>query len=149
MKKIIFILVILAVLLFSGCDAMLEVFYPEFADDYNDTNKISDISYSLSPFHYGVLVGSGEPLQLKLVSNNGAVGDAAILPPINFYGQNGWWTYFFDTTVNYDAYFWCDVDGSSTLNSGDLYSTNPMNIDFTDGSSYKPFELGPIEFTTF
>lgn len=148
MKKIIFVIVILAVLLFSGCDAMLEVFYPEFADDFNDTNRIFDISYSLSAFHYGVLVGSGKPLQLKLVTNGNPADAVPLFSPENFYDPSGWWTYFFDTNVDYDAWLWCDVNGDDILNGGDFRSAVPIKIDFTDGSTYKNADLGPTDFVT-
>ncbi len=138
MKKIIFVLVILAVLLFSGCDAMLEVFYPEFADEYSG-NNIFDVDYALSDFHYGVLVGSGQPLMISLYysGDDPMTGDTA-LETVHFYDRAGLWTFFPDDQ-SYDVWIWCDVNNNDIVDTGDFRTTTPVNIDFigTDGYGYE------------
>jgi len=138
MKKIFFILIILAVLLLAGCDAMLESFYPEFADNFDGSNVV-DIEYQLSDFHYGVLVGSNQPLLISIyaVGEDPMTGDTP-LSTIDFYDKSGWWTFYVDNQ-NYDIWLWCDVDNNSAVNTGDIKSKLPININFTgtDGYNYK------------
>ncbi len=145
MKKIIFVLVILAILLFSGCDEMLEVFYPEFADDY-DGNNVFDIDYKLGDFHYGVLVGSGQPLLISMynVGDNPMDGDTAI-ETIHFYDKAGLWTFFPDDK-SYDVWIWCDVNNDDTVNAGDFRTTSPVNIDFEGSEGYDYEYVDPSSF---
>ena len=134
MKKIIFILVILAVLLFSGCDAMLEVFYPELKEDFSDSNNIFDIEYQIGDYHRGVMDTAGQPIMMSIYEQGfDPYNEDEPLDTIYFYDDYGLWTFFVDN-MNYDVWIWCNVDGSEnllgtpTVTTDDFITMDPIVI---------------------
>ena len=120
MKKIIFILIILAVLLFSGCDAMLEVFYPEYADD-NQITVYVDITTTEA-----VLLGySGDyPLNVEIYKttedpfNNSPIRKIELMNRFDHYRCD-----FLVSTGIYDLWIWQDTNNSGGLNGSDFILT--------------------------
>lgn len=134
MKKIIFILIILAVLLFSGCDAMLEVFYPEFADDFNGTNNIFAVELYLTAadiFAYGYM--GHLPLRVELYNNGfDPSSPAQKIDGIEVYAEYSFYYEFFITTGHYDLWIWQDLDANG-FDAGDFVqqvTVPPPNYNF-------------------
>ena len=143
MKKIIFILVILAVLLLSGCDEMLEFFYPDFAEEFNGNNVV-DIEYDIGDYLHGHLDSSEQPLMMSIYNNEEGPGNTA-LGTINFYDKTGWGTFDVDDG-HYDIWIWNDANDNNTLDSGDFSTIIEIDVNFegTDGYMYK--EKNPEDF---
>ncbi len=153
MKKTVLITIILtALLLLSGCDAMLEIFYPEFADNY-DGNLVLDINYTISDFHYGVLTGSDQPIKMIIYypgdspysGADPAFFDYQENPKIS-YEQSDWFTSYLDLNSDYDIWLWCDHDDDGSVSSGDFITKNPIEIISSDEGDYKYVELIPEDF---
>ena len=150
MKKMIFILVILAVLLLSGCDEMLEFFYPDFAEEFNGNNVV-DIEYDIGDYLHGHLDSSEQPLMMSIYHDGqGPFGGDTALATIYFYDRTGWGTFYIDDG-NYDIWIWNDADDSKALSSGDFNTIIEIDVNFngTDGYQYEykdqnDFELQPI-----
>lgn len=142
MKKIIFILIILAVLLFSGCDAMLEVFYPEFAEDFNGTNNLFAVEYyydanDMLTNGYNTL----RPLKVELYHTGEIPGANTPVKTIEVWGEYSYYYEFFVPTGNYDVWIWQDSDPTPNgLDTGDFVLladiTTPPNHNFTGGEEY-------------
>lgn len=128
MKKIIFILVILAVLLFSGCDAMLEVFYPELTDEildnFNENNNTLVINYSYNAYHmnnYGY--DTNIPLKLELYDRDEgdtpASGDKPVRS-VKIFGKSVYSHEFHVPAGNYNIWIWQDKYDDGWVGSGDF-----------------------------
>ncbi len=142
MKKIILILTVLTVLLFTGCDDMLEVFYPEFADDFNGTNNVVAVEYY---YNATDMLNNGyntlEPLKMELyVSGEDPVSSYPVAS-IDVWGEYSYYFEFFVPQGDYDVWIWQDSDISGTLNTDDfvlydnIYGTTP-GYSFMGGDEY-------------
>ncbi len=122
MKKITFTVVILAfLLLFSGCDAMLEIFYPEFAEENNVTINISISASDILTLGYS----NTKPLLVELYTSgeNPDIASGGIATPIRsmpVFNEPEYTCYFFVPAGTYDIWIWQDTDGSGGLNSNDF-----------------------------
>jgi len=116
MKKIIFILAILAVLLLSGCDAMLESFYPEFADDNEVTINISITAGDISAFGYN----TNKPLYIELYTNGENPATNSPVRSIKIYNKFDYTAKLYVSEGTYDIYIWQDSNDSGNYNGGDF-----------------------------
>ena len=122
MKKIIFVLVILAVLLFSGCDAMLEVFYPEFADDFSETNNLFAVEYYYSQDDMSnYLFNTSKPLKIELYKHGETPEADEPFDSIEVLGEYSYYYEFFVPAGYYDVWIWQDSDITNNgLDFGDF-----------------------------
>ncbi len=129
MKKIILILTVLTVLLFTGCDDMLEVFYPEFADDYNSTNNILGVEYyyTVNDIITNNTFNSLKPLMMELY-NNGETPEFDIpVASIEVWGEYSYYFEFFVPQGSYDVWIWQDTNESGQFDSGDFVLDDDIN----------------------
>lgn len=125
MKKIILILVILAVLLFSGCDGMLEVFYPELTDEilenYSEENNFLTIEYLIDSATLSTLYDSSIPVKMEIYLNNESPNSGNIpFRTISIYGEYWYKHEFFVPAGNYDIWIWQDGNGDGGIDNGDF-----------------------------
>ena len=143
MKKIIFVFVILAVLLFSGCDAMLEVFYPEFADDFEGNNVLT-VDMLFSPLAESILDATPNiPLKVQVYyavdtpgTNQPVVAknvNVSVIDPSKTISLE-----FFLAAGTYQVFIWQDK-GAAGLTSGDFVQIDylaPRQFTFTGTEGY-------------
>ncbi len=123
MKKTILLMVIsTALLLLSGCDAMLEVFYPEYKDNY-DGNNILTVEYSLNNLTAQEIIDldlNNNPLKVELYQEgNTPVSDQPV-HTIEVFGEASYWYDFSVSSGSFDVWIWQDSDKNGSLESGDF-----------------------------
>ncbi|MDA3937996.1 MAG: hypothetical protein PF693_01625 [Spirochaetia bacterium] len=132
MKKIFFILIILAVLLFSGCDAMLEVFYPEYADDNVVNITISITTGDISNFSYD----TNDPLLVELYAAGETPNLNSPFRSIEVYNKfDNYLCPLFVPEGSYDIWIWQDDNNDGNIDTGEFVLNSdiasPPNIIFT------------------
>ena len=140
MKKIIFILVIFAVLLFSGCDAMLEVFYPEFG-----AKNVLAVEYYYSSqdmIDNGYIIGN--PLKIELYSpGDSPDGSSTPVRSVEIFDEASYYHEFFVPAGSYDIWIWQDNDDDGNLQNGNGFvlspdiNTTPPNYNFSGDEEYR------------
>ncbi|MCF6335441.1 MAG: hypothetical protein L3J12_06845 [Spirochaetales bacterium] len=143
MKKIILILTVLAVLLFSGCDDMLEVFYPEFADNFNGTNNIIAVEYY---YNATDMLANGyntlEPLKIEIYKSGETPSNSTPFDYIEVWGEYSYYYEFFVPQGDYDVWIWQDSDVTPNgYDSGDFILNDNINgitptYSFVGGDEY-------------
>jgi len=133
MKKITLIIIILTVLfIFSGCDAMLEFFYPEYADD-NAVNITITITASDMGTNSYDTDGS---LLVELYT----VGDSPVsdIPVRSVEVYNAFDNYLCSLYVpagTYEIWLWQDKNQNGNIDSGefvlDADTTSPPGVTFS------------------
>jgi len=156
MKKTIFLALIAAVLLLlSGCDAMLEAFYPEYADNYDNYNVLT-VEYDLNKLTtqdiLDLNLDLNKPIKVEIYhSGDTPVADPGIESPVDSIEVSGEASYWFDFYLpagSYDVWIWQDSDTSGSLDSGDfvlLDDTNPgtvPNFVFNDSTGQYEYYYG-------
>lgn len=123
MKKTIFlVLAAAALLLFSGCDAMLEAFYPEYADNY-DNNNVLTVEYDLNSLTAQEIINldlNNKPIKVELyISGQTPTADTPV-DSIEVYGKASYWFDFYVPAGSYDIWIWQDSAGAVGLDNGDF-----------------------------
>ena len=143
MKKIILILVIFAVLLFSGCDAMLEVFYPEFADDF-DGNNVLWVDAYFSQFQIDILDNyPNNPVRFEIYTDIQAPGSdnpvaytnvsVSAISSLTTIGKE-----FFLADGSYQIFIWQDNNGVGlTGGDNDVYLNPIQNVTLVGSDEYE------------
>ena len=134
MKKIIFTVIILAVLLlFSGCDAMLEFFYPEFADGNSITIDISISSSDITDHSYDKNI----PLYVELYTTGDSPDGDIPFRSIELFNEFDTSTTLFVPEGSYDIWIWQDDNQNGVISPGlgeftlwDNANTNTPTITF-------------------
>ena len=128
MKKITFTIIVLAVLLLlSGCDEMLEFFYPEYADDnqltvYIDITTMDAVLYSYS----GI-----KPLNVEIYETGKTPGANLPVQKIELMNQfDHFRCDFLLSDGSYDIWIWQDSNNSGGLNAGDFILNETPDITF-------------------
>ena len=143
MKKIFFILIILAVLLLSGCDAMLEAFYPEFADNFDGSNNVFAVEYNYTAddmLTNGYQIGT--PLKVELYRTGETPnGTNQPIASIEVYDEYSYYYEFFVPSGSYDVWIWQDNYNNGVLGAGDFVlspdiNAIPPNYNFTGSEEY-------------
>jgi len=142
MKKIIFILAILAVLLLSGCDAMLESFYPEFADGNTITINITITDQNKIDFSYDQNI----PLFVELYTSGETPEADTPFRSVELFNEFNTTNTFFVPEGSYDIWIWQDdnQDGKITGSLGEFVlaannSTSP-NIAFSGTTGKETYD---------
>ena len=159
MKKTIFFAILTAAfILLSGCDAMLEVFYPEYADNY-DNNNVLTVEYDLSKLSSQEIVDldlNHNPIKVEIfIKGKSPVSDLPVAS-IDVYGEVSYWFDFYVTSGSYDVWIWQDGDGDGDgdgiLDNGEFVlkedKSTPPNFTFYDDSGEYHYYCGD-EWATF
>jgi hypothetical protein len=126
MKKIIFILIIIAVLLFSGCDAMLEFFYPDFAAENEVTVNVTITISDITLYNYNTTI----PLYIELYKSGETPSANTPVRSILKYNEFGFSTTLFVPEGSYDLYIWqdSDLDGGYSITDFRLDGAVPSKV---------------------
>ena len=132
MKKTIFILAILTVLLFTGCDAMLEIFYPELTDSNEVTIIISITTTDISNYGYN----TNKPLYIELYKTGENPTSNTPVKSVKIYNQFDYTATISVSEGTFDVYIWQDSDDGGSYGGMDFtLSTVPSKtLTGTDNS---------------
>ena len=141
MKKTIFILILAAAfILLSGCDAMLEVFYPEYADNY-DNNNVLTVEYNLDTLSSQEIVDlnlNDNPIKVEIFNMGESPVSDLPVASIDVYGEVSYWFDFYVTSGSYDVWIWQDGNGNENWDTGEFVleadTTDPPSFTFNDDS---------------
>ena len=114
MKKITLKVIILAVLvLFSGCDAMLEFFYPEFADGNSVTIDISISSSDITDYSYDKNI----PLFVELYTEGESPVNDVPFRTVELFNEFDTSTTLFVPEGSYDIWIWQDDNQNGKIDT--------------------------------
>ena len=147
MKKIIFTVIILAVLLlFSGCDAMLEFFYPEFAEN---NVVIIDIEVTLED----LLTNPGyssEPLRVEIYElGEYPIANIPLRSSLVYDDPNTQRSFFDIPEGSYEIWIWQDTNASGSLNTNDFMLSDFYVPTFTLTGSDDEYNFLATEWALF
>jgi hypothetical protein len=132
-RIIVLIAVALSVMLFTGCDAILEVFFGEFGDNPNSL----ELQVMIDP----AFTDTGNPVRIALIPYNpdDTIMVDQILLDTHFYAPEIWVTYDGLPHGRYQIYVWFDANDDGFAD--DHFSGYPGGLAFIDGSNPKVFEF--------
>ncbi len=123
MKKTIFlVLAAAALLLLSGCDAMLEAFYPEYAKNYDNYNVLT-VEYDLNSLTAQQIINldlNNKPIKVELYLSGQTPTANVPVDFIEVYGEASYWYDFYVSDGSYDIWIWQDTNGSGKLDTGEF-----------------------------
>jgi len=115
MKKITLIIIILTVLfIFSGCDAMLEFFYPEYAEGNSVTIDISISSSDITDYTYDKNI----PLYVELYTEGESPVNDVPFRTVELFNEFETSTTLFVPEGSYDIWIWQDDNQNKEIDSG-------------------------------
>ncbi len=141
MKKITMTIIILMVLLlFSGCDAMLEFFYPEYADDNAVNITISITASDMVTNSYD----TGGSLLVELyATGESPVGDTPVRSVELYNAFDNYLCTLFVPSGTYKIWIWQDKNQDGNIDGGefvlDADKTTPPSITFSGTTEKFPY----------
>jgi len=133
MKKITLAIIILTfLLLFSGCDAMLEFFYPEYADDNAVNITISITTTDITNYTYDTNI----PLLVELYTPGETPVADVPLRSIELYNKfDNYLCTLFVSAGTYEIWIWQDDNQNGDIDGGEFVllvdKTTPPVVTFS------------------